>query len=614
MLLETNRSPLKRIDIFIPFVLILGITIPVVLYSMIMVNIGWSAPTLGAGSVSSFFGNSNTAVLLYESQSTRAHFSKVGGNYENLLKPWRGYFQDRKRKFKSISNEADIAELKEGVLILPSSVALSDAERNAIMAFREKGGSVLATWATGTRTNDGEWAGWQFLELLGANHLGAIENDAANRTLVIDGHSPISNSLPAGQKFLMAKTGEQLLRLKGEHSAARFSDAQRVVSQIDAREGAIVYSEAPTTYSRSAVFAFSENAWEARPVVVHNLIDDTLKWLNHEVVATRSYWPEGKKAAQVISSDSVQNLEQAVEIASRLQTKAIPSTCFVPASVAKASLKTINLLSRVCEVAVSTTNTVTPNGTNAPLSQAQLQSAKADLNALFASGGKTVGVKLDYELSDKSIEPALTNSGFKYYTASLAQSDSRLPEFAKAPDPDPSIDLIRLPIAQREQAQFRGVMNQAQIALQLKEDFEQVLRDGGLGWLHFNAENSKENSASNQAFQNHLEQIVKNRQSVWFANAVQVSEWWRTREQIKLETAYNGKRFDINLTIKGNTPMAGAALVVMLPKKNVALDISGSKVGMPIPIVTILDEYRALLNFAQLAPGNYSYQVTFSKK
>jgi hypothetical protein len=614
MLLEPNRSPLKRIDIFIPFVLVLGITIPVVLYSMIMVNIGWSAPTLGASSVSSFFGNSTTAVLLYESQSTRAHFSKVGGNYENLLKPWRGYFQERKRKFKSISNETEIAELKEGVLILPSSVALSDAERNAIMAFREKGGSVLATWATGTRTNDGEWAGWQFLDLLGANHLGAIENDAANRTLVIDGHSPISHTLPAGQRFLMAKTGEQLLRLKGEHSAARFSDAQRVVTQIDPREGAIVYSEGPTTYSRSAVFAFSENAWEARPMVVHHLIDDTLKWLNREVVATRSYWPEGKKAAQVISSDSAQNLEQAVEIASRLQAKAIPSTCFVPAGVAKASLKTINLLSRVCEVAVSTTNTLTSNGANAPLSQTQWQSARADLNALFASGGKTVGVKLDNAITENSIETTLTSSGYKYYTASLAQSDSRLPEFAKTADPDPSIDLIRMPIAQREQAQFRGATNQAQIALQLKEDFEQVLRDGGLGWLHFNAENSKENSASNQAFQNHLEQFGKSRQSVWFANALQVSEWWRKREQIKLETAYNGKRFDINLTIKGSTPMTGAALVVMLPKKNVALDISGSKVGMPIPTVTILDEYRALLNFAELAPGNYSYQVTFSKK
>jgi hypothetical protein len=614
MLIEPNRSPLKRIDIFIPFVLILGIAIPVVLYSMIMVNIGWSAPTLGASSVSSFFGNSNTAVLLYESQSTRAHFSKVGGNYENLLKPWRGYFQDRKRNFKSISNEGDIAELKEGVLILPSSVALSDPERNAIMAFREKGGSVLATWATGSRTNDGEWAGWQFLELLGASHLGAIENDAENRTLVIDGHSPISHTLPAGQRFQMAKTGEQLLRLKGEHSAARFSDAQRVVGQIDAREGAIVYSEAPTSYSRSAVFAFSENAWEARPLVVYNLIDDTLKWLNREVVATRSYWPEGKKAAQVISSDSVQNLEQAVEIASKLQAKAIPSTCFVPSGVAKASLKTINLLSRVCEVAVSTTNTVTSIDATAPSHQALLQSARADLNALFASGGKTVGLKLNHETANTSIESALTNSGYKYYTTSLAQSDSRLPGFAKTADPDPSIDLIRLPIAQREQAQFRGVTNQAQVALQLKEDFEQVLRDGGLGWLNFNAENSKENSASNQAFQNHLEQIGKSRQSLWFANAVQVSEWWRTRERIKLETAYNGKRFDINLTIKGSPPVTGAALVVMLPKKNAAIDISGTKVGMPIPVVTILDEYRALLNFAELAPGNYSYQVTFSKK
>jgi hypothetical protein len=614
MLLEPDRSPLKRIDIFIPFVLILGITIPVVLYSMIMVNIGWSAPTLGGGSVSSFFGNSNSTVLLYESRSTRAHFSKVGGNYENLLKPWRGYFQDRKRKFKSISSETDIAELKEGVLILPSAVALSDAERNAIMAFREKGGSVLATWATGTRTNDGEWAGWQFLELLGANHLGAIENEASNRMLVIDGQSPISSTLPAGQRFVMAKTGEQLLRLKGEHSGARFSDLQRVVAPSEAKEGAIVYSEAPTSYSRSAVFAFSENAWEARPMVVHTLIDDTLKWLNREVVATRAYWPEGKKAAQVISSDSAQNLEQAVEIASKLHSKALPSTCFVSASVAKANLKTTNLLSRVCEVAVSTTTSAATSDVKGPLLQNQWQGARTELSALFASGGKTVGIKIDGEASDKPTETSLTNSGYKYYALGLAQSDSRLPEFAKTADPDPTVDLIRLPIAQRDQLQFNGISTYAQISQQLKDDFEQVLRDGGLGWLHFSLESSKDNLPLNQAFKNQLDLIERSRQSVWIANGLQVSEWWRNRERIKLDTAYNGKRFDINVTIKGDTPVTGAALIVMLPKKNAILEIRGTKVGMPIPLVTILDEYRASLSYAALAPGNYSYQVTFSNK
>jgi hypothetical protein len=612
MLLDTNRSPLKRIDIFIPFVLILGITIPVVLYSMIMVSIGWSAPILGSGSVSSLFGNRSTAVTLYESESSRAHFAKLGGNYENLLKPWRSYFQDRKTGFKSIGSEAEIAALKDGVLILPSSIALSDLERNAIMAFREKGGSVLATWATGTRTNDGEWSGWQFLELLGAKHLGAVENNNIKQMLVLDGQSPVSNTLPAGQRYVMASTGEQLLRLKGEHSAALFANEQRINTHNDSREGAIVYSEAPTSFSRSAVFAFSENAWESRPQVMYNLIDDTLKWLNRDVVATRATWPEGKKAAQVISSDGSNNLEMAVEVSSKLQSKTLPSTCFVSANIAKANLKTTNLLSRVCEVAAAPASSST-DGQSTQALVAQLQATKADLGSVFASGGKTIGISVGSNLPPLSIESALTSTGFKYYTSNK-QSESRLPEFAKTPEPDPAVDLLRLPIAQRDQAYFKQFSNPDLITQQLKDDFNQILREGSLGWLHFNADQATEGTPSSKAFQSHIELFGKYRQNIWFANAGQINDWWRNRERLKLDTAYNGKRFDINLTVKGTEPLSGAALIVMLPKKNANLEISGTKIGMQIPTVTVLDEYRALLNFNQLAPGNYSYQVTFSKK
>ncbi len=613
MLPDGQRSPLKRIDIFIPFVLILGIAIPVVLYAMIMVNIGWSAPILGANSAANLFSKSGTPVILYESESTRSHFAKIGGNYENLLKPWRNYFQDRKRNFKSISTNEQLSELKTGVLILPSALALSDPERSAIMAFREKGGSVLATWATGTRTNDGEWSGWQFLELIGAKHLGELEKDSPNRTIIFDGQTPLSNTLPAGQSYTMASTGENLLRIKGDYRAAQFANEQRVTANGEPREGAIIYSEAPGSNSRSAIFAFSENSWEARPLIVHQLIDDTLRWLNRDVVAQRAYWPEGKKAAQIISSDSTENLEQAVEIASKLQASAIPSTCFVSPTLAKESLKTTNLLSRVCEIAVlSKISSATDGKSAAPSIQEQLSSARSEINTVFASGGKAFGIKTLTELTAKTIEQPLVNSGYKYYVSALGRSETHLPEFTKTQIPDADLDLLNIPFAQASDAQLKPGLSAAQVKQLLAKDFEQLLNEGSLGWLNFATGAAGNKDESRQGFTQHWESLKQYRNSIWFTNASQVNDWWRMRERLKLDTAYNGKRLDLNLTVKGEQLFKGAALVVMLPKKNAVLAVSGTKVGTPIPTVVVLDEFRAQLKFTDLNPGNYSYQVTFS--
>ena len=46
-----------------------------------------------------------------------------------------------------------------GVLLLPSVVALSQADRDAIKKFRQRGGSILSTWLTGVRTENGDWVG-----------------------------------------------------------------------------------------------------------------------------------------------------------------------------------------------------------------------------------------------------------------------------------------------------------------------------------------------------------------------------------------------------------------------------------------------------------------------
>ena len=126
---------------------------------------------------------------------------------------------------------------------MPSALALSEAERTEILAFRAKGGAVLATWATGTRNDKGEWAGWQFMESLGAKMVGEIPADAELNHLVLNGESPVSHTHPSGQRIGMDKTSEKLLRFKGDMVAGRFMNWARIPSEERRGEGAIIFSE-----------------------------------------------------------------------------------------------------------------------------------------------------------------------------------------------------------------------------------------------------------------------------------------------------------------------------------------------------------------------------------
>ncbi|HJT60967.1 MAG TPA: hypothetical protein VJ797_04745, partial [Burkholderiales bacterium] len=73
-----------------------------------------------------------TPIILLRSDTTAAFFRANGGDYERLLQPWR----DLLARHRISASEQRAAELagERGVLILASSVALSEPERQAIRA------------------------------------------------------------------------------------------------------------------------------------------------------------------------------------------------------------------------------------------------------------------------------------------------------------------------------------------------------------------------------------------------------------------------------------------------------------------------------------------------
>jgi peptidoglycan/xylan/chitin deacetylase (PgdA/CDA1 family) len=611
----SGKKFFSKIDPFIPSLLILGLAVPAMLYVTIMVTLGWSTPVLGSKSSFGLFNSSSAAVYLYESPDTSAHFTRIGGNYDTLLKPWRDYFADRKRDLNLVKDTKGLTKMKAGVLILPSALALSAADRSAIALFREKGGAVLATWATGTRGATGDWTGWKFLEELGVSYAGDIPNDADTRHLVLSGESVLSHTHPAGQRLLMAKTPEMLLRLKGEAAAGRFMNVERISDDSRRQEGAVIYSELKESGARSVIFAFSENAWESRPIAMYPVIDDTLRWLAHEVVASRGAWPQGKIAAQVIEMDTEDGVANALNFSSLMRSNAYPATCYVLTSVAKAQPEAITSLAKECEIAYHGDVHDSFKGVAAPQQRERIVAMKKDMAALLPNSSKFTGFRAPMEGYDFNTETVLLSQGFKHHAVDPQRSEARMPFFAKPQERDPEADLVVLPRTQRDDIFLASQsLSVEQTAKALKDDLEETLTTGALGWLSVHSQNFQPEGVLAGAFPEYLSHLKSKRSKLWIATANQVTHWWHQRDRFKLDSTYNGKRIDMNITIKGERTVDGATVILMLPRKGFFPHVSGTKVGMNLPKIETIDAYRAALVFDSLAPGNHGYQVTFDSR
>jgi peptidoglycan/xylan/chitin deacetylase (PgdA/CDA1 family) len=610
----SNRPFFQRLGFYMPFMIIVGMIVPVMIYLSVMKSLGWQLSTLDANGALTYSAQTRESVTLYASSNTDAYFKGIGGNYEVLLTPWRAYFSNRKLDFKEVKNALELSKQKAGVLILPSALSLSLEERTEIQAYRAKGGSVLSTWATGSRNGKGEWEGWQLLESMGVKVLGEIPVTEDARNLTFTGESPISHTLPAGHRIWMDKTSELLLRAKGEMVAARFMDYARINDETRRGEGAVVYSEAKGGLNRTAYFAFAESAWESHPTATFDLIDDTIRWLERQPALVRASWPEGKVAAQVIEMDTEQEFQNAVPFAAMMRALEYRATFYVLTSVGKLFPDVLTMLARDFEVGYHADIHIGFKGQPASVQEQRIQNMKAEMASVLPDISRINGFRAPTEGYDATTELLLQKAGIRHHTADPARTDGRLPIFAKQEDVAFLDALVVLPRTQRDDINLtKQNLSVEQTRSELIDDFDLVVDTGALGMLSVHSQNFGPDSTLVKAMPGFLEHLKTRRAQIWLASAGQVADWWRDRERFKLSYGNSGKRIEFNVTITGKTPVNGPTVMVMLPQKGFLPEVSSLKIGIPKPVISKIDDYRASIIFGVLPPGNYAYQMTFAK-
>ena len=556
---------------------------------------------------------SRSGYVIYLSENTAAHFRAVGGNYEQLASTWRSYFSARTIPFSTITNLKDLSKSAQTTLILPSAVSLTGREREEILAFYERGGSILSTWATGTWFAPGQWAGWDFLNGLGGNVAGDSGTDLS-KFLLVRGETPVTFGMDAGERIPLAAAAEKILLFKDDaSSAARLVNWQRLAEPgIRERNSIVQFNEVTGKKGRVVLFGFSENSWSATPEKIYPLLDNCLSWLMRRPAIVRANWPNAVSAAQVLEMDTEEGFPNALDFAALARSKNVPVSFFVLTSVAKKFPDALEHLSKDHEIAFHGDVHDGFKGQAAALQRERIRAMQADIDQLLGPNPGRVGFRPPKEEYDATTQSVLRDNGIQYEVIDPNSTDARLPFVTKPGNQDPEKSLIALPRTQRDDLNLLTESGDPVVLERaLIEDLDIAAESGGLAVLSVHSQNFAPGSPLVQALPFYLSYLNTLRSEMWLTDTAAVARWWRARSRVTLSTTTRGDNVELNMTVTGSTPVDELALIVMTPERGAEPKFTALKVGMPTPTIEMLDPLRYRVSFPRLTPTNYSYQVTF---
>jgi Polysaccharide deacetylase len=565
-------------------------------------------------------------VVLYVSPTTQAYFPSAGGRYEAMVKPWRDLLAAPAYSAREVSRPEDLAGLSGAVLVLPSAVALSDLERRALLRFRHAGGSILATWATGTRDAYGRWLGFDFVrELMGFTVTGEIEHDAQTRFLIPYGDTPVNQALPAGRRIWLGQPREKALRLKGGVEAAAYLDWTRSVFTVGDHHGAIVFDEAAS--SRAVMFGFAETAWDFQADDVRSLATSALQWLRRAPHARLAAWPRGCRAAQLIEMDTEEGFGHAIHFAELLQSMNATGTFYSLTSEARKNAALVRQLAGKHEIGFHGEVHIGFKGLARDKQQARLDRMLGDMHEVLGTAdgwprGAGRGFRAPTESYDDTTESLLRALGFRHHVADPNRSQDRLPLFSPPAAHDRDTALVVLPRSQLDDLNYiQKKLDSRSIGPALIAEYEMNLRMAGLGILSVHSQNFADpnrllgkplhNSLMTSAMEDLARHVGPRHEPVWIASGGTIAQWWRERSRASVATRADGAELDIDLSVSGTAPLAMLTLLVDHAREGPAALVQALGAGSPRPEVRRLDRFSSALVFAQLAPGTHRYRITF---
>ncbi len=556
-------------------------------------------------------------VWLYASPSTRHYFSTGGLDSKVNTGVWEVFLRKYKIPYKLVSSVELLEATQPGVLLLPSSVALSDRERQAVVGFRAKGGGVLASWLTGVRSENGEWRGLDFMaRALDVAVVGTTEGEDEDTFLMPYGNSPVTHSLQAGVRIWLERLKEWYpLRLVGRHPAAQMMDWSRT-SGSGKPGSVIVFDERrqPTgVLSRSVVLGYSERTWlSADPKLVEAIAHNALLWLLRQPDAYLSAWPHPFASAFVLAVEGVDNFGPVdLAFARMLEEAGAKATYFVSSGNVSKSLEIIKtLMSRGHELAYFGNSFEGFRDQTAAVQSRRLVTMRQTMSGFGLPIAATAGFRAPMDSYDKTTQKLLLELGFGYHVAFMDVSDSRLPFVATNPVANSGQSLVVLPRTQQgpEESLEQGDPDDG-----LKRFFHELDISRQMGGLSVVPVPNQSILTPEQLGE--ISGYLKDQHGrMWMGTATQVAHWWHERERIgvRLEAGLHAPQ--LTVSILGDRPMSAAASIwINLPEQGDKLRLVGKSGKFRIPKIADVDAWRSAIVLDQFPAGEHQWELHFDK-
>lgn len=610
-----ERPRFRRIGFYLGMLVVVGICLATMVYVVQMQLLGWSVSS--ATSAASMPLTSRVRIVLYRSAATEEFLASVGGNIDTLLRPWRSFADQHSISLAEVRTLEGLQPTDGQVLVLASAVALSDGDRAAVMRFRSAGGSVLTTWATGSRHADGQWAGWSFLEeLVGVSVVADMPAGGSDQFMVTQGQGPLTHGLPAGQRVWLGQVAERALIFRGSHVAAHAPP--RVMAD---RPGAalLVFQEfaaasAGQEHGRVVAWGVPETAWEFQPTDIHTLVSGMLSWLARQPVVVASDWPHAQRAAHsVVLRPGQQSLPEALVVAQQLQHANQPTSLFVASEAALANRDGLQRLRPWLDVGYQGDTLQGFGGQSAAVQQERVARMVQDMRAALGEAGTLAGFAAAADSQDATTAAQLYAAGVRYRLGVGADATAAMPYFQAIPGERAGQRFVVLPHPGLNLQQRLSLVGgeEAKLLSSLRAEFDAAREQGSLSVLVLDAETERYPGLLQRLVPPLAAHWAVNADSVWRASGADIARWWNGKERFQISVRSAGARIELDASVLGDTNYEGAALLVMLPRKGALPQVRALKTGLPVPRVEPLDDFRATLRFGSLAPGNYTYQLTF---
>lgn len=472
-------------------------------------------------------------VGVYVSPTTRAYFAAGGMDYlQTIIMPWEALLRQSDIDVVRIVSSDALLSARMDALVLPSAVALNAGERSQLTRFRERGGSILATWLSGVRNEQGQWLGFDFMQqVLDTGVSGTTAEDVDDNFIMPQGDSPLTHQLPAGLRIWVERLDDWYpLRLVGRNSALRIMDWSRTVRPGKSTSVMTYDERTDGVPSRVAVLGIPERLWQSVEVNdLNKILVDTLSWLMRRPDAYLATWPQARPAALMLAIDAPDPL-LATDLGFFAMAEAFggKATYFLLSEHLEKTAAGILAKLRQGRHEISLMGDRF-NGFKEETPDKQAARLSLMLNEVNASGipvSANPGFHAPMESYDQSTHQVLAERGFAYHVTDSGVSENQLPTILKTAA---KRELLLYP---RSLPAIDSMVDAGLSPEVAAQQFAHVLRTHlDLGGLNIVPVAQRSVIAPLQ-WQHMLSSVFDGARHPWLASGQEVAAWWRERGRV----------------------------------------------------------------------------------